>query len=494
MKLAQLFSMYSELQWGDSALAEVTGVTSDTRQVEEGSVFVAVKGQSFDGHDALSEVIKKGAVALVVHKDTPHIPEFNGVLVKSFNTRNDLVKILGKFYGYPTRDVFSVAVTGTNGKTSIAYMLECILQHFGWSTGILGTVDHHIQEHVWQSQLTTPSPEVLQKRLSEMHALKARAFVFEVSSHAIDQQRARGLDLDCAVFTNLSRDHLDYHENMESYFQAKQKLFTEMLQESNKSTKFAVINIDDEYGRKIEVSNQSKRISYGQGPGDFQFEVTYQGFDGSTFLLRTKRGEFKVHIPIPGLFSVYNATAALAVAYAAGISMDLCIEALSQFKGIPGRVQPVENNKNAYIFVDYAHTDDALNSVLKTLSKIKKAVGKGRLITIFGCGGDRDKGKRPLMMAAAMKYSDYVIVTSDNPRSEDPHGIIDEILSQTDASEKGKKYFVEADRKSALRTALNLIKEGDILLIAGKGHESTQTIGNKVLDFNDAQIIKELLV
>ncbi len=494
MKLSQLFSNYSELHWGDSALLDVTNVTSDSRKVEKGSVFVAIQGENFDGHSVLNEVSKNGAIGLVFKEGTSLPKDFKGAYLESKNTRKDLVKILRQFYNSPSDDLFNIGVTGTNGKTSVSYMVECIFNHFGWATGVLGTVNHHLNEHVWNSKLTTPPPEILQKRLSEMKALDAQAVVFEVSSHAIHQNRAEGLDFNTAIFTNLSRDHLDYHKDMDEYFQVKQRLFLNMMARSNKKNKVAVVNIDDEYGKKLRVTDQAKRLNYGQGESDFQFTIKSLSFVASEFYLKTSRGEFEVSIPVPGLFSVYNAVAAIAAAHSAGISVSLSVEALKKFKGVPGRMQPVDNNLGLAVFVDYAHTDDALKSVLSTLLDIKKQINKGRIITLFGCGGDRDKGKRPLMMNAALEASDYTVVTSDNPRKEDPKKIIEDILRDTDTKLEKNKYEVEIDRRKAIGKSLSFMKKDDILLVAGKGHENYQIIGEKELPFDDAAVVKELCI
>ncbi|MDB2426128.1 UDP-N-acetylmuramoyl-L-alanyl-D-glutamate--2,6-diaminopimelate ligase, partial [bacterium] len=305
--------------------------------------------------------------------------------------------------------------------------------------------------------------------------------------HAISQKRAHNINLDAAVFTNLSQDHLDYHKNMNEYFAEKEKLFTEVLAASNKKNKCMVINNDCPYGSKIEEVSGTKKITYGQENADITFNILSQTLQGSVFKINTPRGSKEVSLPQPGLYNIYNAVAAIGAGLCADVSLDSCVESLKDFKGVPGRLESVENEQNLNIFVDYAHTDDALTSVLSTLNIIK---GDSNVICVVGCGGDRDKAKRPKMFAAAKEGADKVIVTSDNPRTEDPQKIIDDMLAGEKPSED---VVVEIDRKKAIEKAIQLAQKNDVILIAGKGHEDYQIIGEERLPFSDVEVVKGML-
>lgn len=493
MKLAQLLSIFPQLQFGDMASQEVTELTQDSRQVKNGTVFVAVRGHSSDGHDFLSQAASSGAIALVVEDEKAIPADFKGAVVKVRNTRRALDQLAQKFYGDPAHGLFCVGVTGTNGKTTITYMVEAILSRFDWLTGVFGTIDHHIGGHKWPSSLTTPDPLTLQRRLREFVSLGARAAAFEVSSHALDQSRADSIPFAVGIFTNLTRDHLDYHKTMENYFSAKEKLFSELL--GRNATAVAVLNGDDTWIRKVRVKEGVTVWWYGTHDADFIFRVLKQDLNGTLFHLSTPRGNAEVYLPCPGLHNVYNATAAIAAGLAAGVSLSTATEALGRFYGAPGRLEKVPNSRGLFIFVDYAHTDDAIRTVLSSLAAVRAATpahSSARIITVFGCGGDRDRGKRPLMAKAACEQSHVVIVTSDNPRSEDPKKIIEETVAGVPADWKGQ-LIVESDRRAALSCALQTAREGDVILVAGKGHEDYQIVGKERFRFSDQKVIRELL-
>lgn len=494
MKLSQLLSVFPQLKLGQYPTREVSGIYSDSRQVGPDAVFVAVRGYTMDAHDFIPQACQAGAIAVIVESEDKVPVDYQGAIVVVENTREALDQLAARFYGGPADQLFCVGVTGTNGKTTVTYMIEKVLTDFGWKTGVLGTIDHHMGETKWASALTTPDSLTLQKRLSEMKSLGAQAVAFEVSSHAIVQNRADNIPFDATVFTNLTRDHLDYHGTMEEYFAAKEKLFRETLARSNKENCYAVINSDDSYGPRLQVTEKAKVWTYGQRKADFTFRVLEQDFSGTRFHLTTPRGDVEVFIRTPGLHNVYNATAAIAVGVAAGASLDKGALALSSFAGVPGRLESVETDKDIHVFVDYAHTDDALRSVLNALNKVRENVGRPtRIITVFGCGGDRDKGKRPLMAQAAMEGSDLVFVTSDNPRREDPQKIIDDIMQAVPDSKLNQEVFGEVDRKEAIRRALQMANAGDVVLIAGKGHEDYQIVGDEKRPFSDVAVVKELL-
>lgn len=491
MKLSQLLSIYSQLKWGSSPTSDIKGITFDSRGVEKGFVFVAVRGTSSDGHNYLKTAVEKGAVALVV-EDESKIPQgFSGAVVRVDDSRWALEILASRYFESPAEKMFCVGVTGTNGKTTVCHLIEKVLNHGNFKCGVLGTIDHHLKEKIWPSELTTPDPVTLYRRLREFVSLDANAVAMEVSSHALTQSRVDTLPFDVAVFTNLTRDHLDYHHTMENYFSAKQKLFSQLLGASNKKSKFAVVNYDDDFGRKMEVAGNSKLWSYGQGRADFQFQIVEQDFSGSIFTIETPRGLATVNIPLIGSHNIYNATAALAVGVVAGMSLSNCVEALKTATGARGRLDRVKNNKGLNVFIDYAHTNDALDNVLSTLSGIRATkTNKPKIITVFGCGGDRDQGKRPLMGKIAYEKSDFIVVTSDNPRTEDPGKIIKQILELVP---RDQKVRVEPDRRSGIEIGLNLAKKGDIVLIAGKGHEDYQIIGEKKVHFSDHEVVKEVL-
>lgn len=490
MKLAQLLSLFPQLRLGESgAVQEVTDITQDSRKCGPSTVFVAIRGHAADGHQFLPELSKKnGALALIVEDDSGIAREFKGAIVKVPDTRRALDQLAMRFYGNPAEKLFCVGVTGTNGKTTITYMIEKILNHFGWPTGVIGTIDHHIGEHKWGSQLTTPDPLTLHRRLKEFSSLGARAAAFEVSSHALSQARVESLPFKVGIFTNFTRDHLDYHQTMENYFAAKERLFHELLPAGG----FAVLNADDPAIRNIRVKEGVTTWWFGQRePADFSFRILKQDLNGSLFHLSTPRGTAEVKLPVTGEHNIYNSVAAIAAALAAGCSLHTAGEALATFHGAPGRLEKVPNARGLHIFVDYAHTDDAVRTVLRALKKLK-APGSSRILTVFGCGGDRDKGKRPLMCRAACEFSDHIIITSDNPRTEDPLAIIADIKQGIPADWKGEVH-VEADRKKALGLSLQSAREGDVILVAGKGHEDYQIVGDKKFDFSDVKVMTELL-
>ncbi|MGE4131536.1 MAG: UDP-N-acetylmuramoyl-L-alanyl-D-glutamate--2,6-diaminopimelate ligase [Bdellovibrionales bacterium] len=491
MKTAQLFKVFPQLKWGQASTAEVLDITQDSRSVKPGSVFVAVRGTSGDGHDFLGAVVRAGAIALVVEDDSNIPTDYQGAVVKVASTRLALEMLADRFFGEPAQKLFCVGITGTNGKTTTAYMVERILTEFGWQTGVMGTIDHHLGERQWTSGLTTPDPLTLRRRLKEFVSLGAQAAVFEVSSHALTQSRVDRLPFSVGIFTNFTRDHLDYHRSMEEYFAAKERLFNELLGQA--VVRVAILNADDPMVRKVRVREGVETWSFGQKDADFLFRILKSDMAGSLFHLSTPHGNVEIDLPCVGFHNVYNATAAAAAGVAAGASLKTVQAALKGFFGAPGRLERVDNSRGAHIFVDYAHTDDALDSVLRSLRELKSVNGsKGRIITVFGCGGDRDKGKRPLMAQAAARHSDVLIMTSDNPRTEDPEQILSEIAAGLPKNWAGEVHF-EVDRRQALSLSLQLAQEGDVILVAGKGHEDYQIIGQERRHFSDVETLTELL-
>lgn len=493
MKLQHLFSILPGIPENAFAHIEVTGVFNDARLVTPGSVFVAIRGSKLDGHSFLPDAVAKGAAALVV-EDRSQVPaEFAGVVLQVANSREVLDILASRFYWDPGQELFCVGVTGTNGKTSVTYMTEAILNHGKIPTGVIGTVNHHLGEKVWPSEMTTPDPVFLQRRLREFRAEGALAVAMEVSSHALDQKRVDSVPFNTVIFTNLTRDHLDYHQTMENYLEAKQRLFTDLLWKTHKRPCFAIINTADKYGRRLRVADPAVLWTYGAKDSDIRYEIIKMDFALTHFKVWTPMGESEVKLPMSGVHNVMNALAALGAGLSAGLPLSVCVEALNSFTGVPGRLQSVPNNKDLSVFVDYAHSPDALENVLTSLNKVRESLqSEARIWTIFGCGGDRDKGKRPLMAQMALKYSDEVVITSDNPRTENPETIIQDILAGVAGGEKNKTTTI-VDRKEAIHETLKKARRGDVILIAGKGHEDYQIIGTQKFPFSDVKVAEEAL-
>ena len=476
---------------------EVSGLFQDARAVVPGSVFVAIRGQKFDGHNFISDAVKNGAAALVLENGAQVPATFSGFILEVPDTRKALDILASRFYWDPGQELFCVGVTGTNGKTSITYLIESILNQAGHRTAVMGTVNHHLGSQVFSTEMTTPDPIALQKRLKEFKELGATAVALEVSSHALDQKRADSVPFNAVIYSNLSRDHLDYHSSMENYFQAKQRLFTDLMATSNKFPMFAIVNLSDSWGRKLKVNEKAEILTYGHRDADLRFEILEVNFSFTRFRLIAPWAKPEVKLPMCGTHNVLNALAAVGAGVAAGVKWELILKGLESFPGVPGRLQMVPNDKNRHVLIDYAHSPDALENVLKSLAQVRKArKDQSQIHVVFGCGGDRDKGKRPLMGHMALKYADHVTVTSDNPRTEQPQKIIEDIISGLNSKEKDR-MTVNVDRSQAIRDTIKTSKEGDVILIAGKGHEDYQIIGvekKHFSDFEEAQkVLKEWL-
>ncbi len=476
---------------------EINGLFFESQKVCANSVFFAILGSKSDGHDFISQAIEKGAIALVVENDRQVPESFSGMVYVVPSSREALDFLAARFYGFPSDKLFCIGVTGTNGKTSITYILEHILNHNRKLTGVMGTVNHRVGHQIWDSQMTTPDPVTLQSRLNDFVEAQAFAVSMEVSSHALQQKRVNSVQFNTVIFTNLTLDHLDYHETMQNYFSAKQKLFTDLMWSSKKRPLFAVVNVDDKYGRMLKTAEPVIVWTYGQvghfGEADFQFAIKKMDFNETIFDLVTPLETKEIKILIPGVHTVYNVVACIVTALTCGLTLNQAIEALLTFEGIPGRLQKVITTRSAKtVFVDYAHTPDALENSLRSLRKIQKASdSKGKLICIFGCGGDRDKSKRPEMAKIACDYSDYVVVTSDNPRTEVPAQIIKDIEVGIPLDFKSIKS--EVDREQAIRFAIEMASDKDVILIAGKGHENYQIIGNDKIHFSDLEVAEKYL-
>jgi UDP-N-acetylmuramoyl-L-alanyl-D-glutamate--2,6-diaminopimelate ligase len=474
----------------DPRWMEVTDLTSDSRQVQKGSVFVAIRGTKFDAHQELAAVCAREPAAVVV-EDPAKVPaDFKGLVVEVGNTRQALAILAARYFGDPSLHFFCFGVTGTNGKTSCTFIMEHILNRMHVSTGVIGTIHHRLGEKIWPTDSTTPGPIELQSRLAEMRAAGARALAMEVSSHALDQYRVDGIHFNAVLFTNLTRDHLDYHETMERYFQSKQRLFTDLLWQSRKGPMVAAVNAEDPWGRRLKVAFPAEIFTYGQSEdADFHFRPIEMGFDETKFFLRSPFGELETSVPLCGLHNISNVVGCVAAATALGIAPAVALRSLVDFPGVPGRLQPVPNNRGLSVFVDYAHSPDALENVLKALLEVRKTAEKnGKITVVFGCGGDRDKGKRPLMAEVAEKYADSIIVTSDNPRTEDPQAILQDIERGLKGSKPARSIV---DRREAIAAAIRGSQAGDVVLIAGKGHEDYQILGTEKIHFSDFEAAME---
>ena len=476
----------------------ITGVEYDSRRVHPGIVFVAMKGESSDGNRFIDQAIAAGAVAIVTDSQL-ETPRTGIAWAQVPRGRRALARVSANFYKHPAERIANTGITGTNGKSTTAFIIESILNAAGRKTALVGTIEYHVAGKILPAPHTTPEALELNRLLAEGLAQGVTESVMEVSSHALEQQRVFGIPFDVAAFTNLTRDHLDYHGTMDKYFHAKQVLFEGCGTEPPRA---AILNADDEYGRelmKLATKKSAEVFSYGLSMGDFHadinnLEVTARG---SRFQMSTPGGELAIWTPLIGKVNVYNVLAAAAAAYARNCSTDAIAKGIANLTRVPGRFERVDCGQPFTVVVDYAHTDDALRN-LTTLARdfVVQAGLKGRVITLFGCGGDRDRAKRPLMGEAAGKGSDFVVLTSDNPRSEDPLAIINDAvvgLQKSGLQKSGTKYVTEPDRRKAIALAVGHAVPGDIVLLAGKGHEKTQTANGKAIPFDDVQVARETL-
>ncbi|MBN1913932.1 MAG: UDP-N-acetylmuramoyl-L-alanyl-D-glutamate--2,6-diaminopimelate ligase [Candidatus Omnitrophica bacterium] len=465
---------------------EVTSITCDSRKASCGTLFVAVKGLRDDGHEFIQEAIKKGAQAIVVEKMRfPHADIQSGpnkiAVISVRDTRLALADLAAEFYGRPSQKVKVAGITGTNGKTTTTYLIESILKEGGYSPAVLGTVNYRFKEKIFPSSNTTPGPLELQSLLAQIVKEKIDYAIIEVSSHALDQNRTQGIDFHSAIFTNLSQDHLDYHRTLEDYFQAKAALFRNL-----KPGAFAVINEDDACSKKLKAETAARVVTYAiEKQADiFARDIDF-GLSRSEFLLVTRDEKDIVNTGLIGRHNLYNVLAAVAWAKEAGITFDKIKSGIEKFYSVPGRLEKIETQRGFSVFVDYAHTEDALKNVISALRQISLK----KIIVVFGCGGERDKTKRPKMGRVVSDLADFAVITSDNPRSEEPGKIIEEIKTGINKD----NYCVIADRREAIEKALSLAGPEDIVLVAGKGHETYQVLKDGVIDFDDREVIKSCL-
>jgi UDP-N-acetylmuramoyl-L-alanyl-D-glutamate--2,6-diaminopimelate ligase len=464
---------------------EIEGIAYDSRQVRQGDLFVALRGQNREGRDFIEEAIHRGAVAVVEQSGDVGRRKVTTICVE--DSRRALAEIACAFFSEPSHSLQLIGITGTNGKSTTAFMCRDILKAAGRTPGLIGTIRYEIGERSIPASRTTPEAPDLQFLLDQMLRAGCQSAVMEVSSHGLDQKRVWGIDFDVGVFTNLTQDHLDYHKTLDQYFGAKTLLFRGLGQKEKSAS--AVINIDDPWGMQLAHTDGvgARQITFGTHPAAMVRAGRIDlSSDGSAFDFTTPWGEGQVRMKLLGRFNVSNALAAIGACGALGVDPNLAAEALSEIAFVPGRLEPIHNRRGLSIFVDYAHTPDALANALRTLREITDK----RLLVVFGCGGNRDRSKRPIMGAAAATLADYSIVTSDNPRGEDPAAIIAEITSGFGAC---NNLEAEVNREKAIARALALACPGDTVLLAGKGHENVQEFANTVVPFDDREVVKRLL-
>jgi UDP-N-acetylmuramoyl-L-alanyl-D-glutamate--2,6-diaminopimelate ligase len=485
MKLTELIQTVNPLAVEGPVDRDITGITYDSRRVMPGNLFVAMRGEHTDGHRFVEAAIDRGATAIVLERDSGLNPRATRIKVR--DARQTLALASARFYNHPSQQLKVVGVTGTNGKTTTAFMVKAIMEAAGLDAGLIGTVQYQIGQRIIPASRTTPESVEIQEMMSQMLRAGCGGVSMEVSSHALDQHRVAGVDFDVAVFTNLSQDHLDYHRTMEEYFEAKVKLF-QMLGTKCKSGR-AVVNADNEYGRRLiaRLGGENAVVTYGVSTdATIKAQDVRVSADGTYFVVRTPQGSRPIALPLIGRYNVSNALAAIGATLSLGFGLQSIERGLTKMRPVPGRLERVNTPTDYHVYIDYAHTEDALRNVLMTVSELTK----GRLIVVFGCGGDRDTGKRARMGEAACELADFSILTSDNPRTEDPRAIIRQIEDGYPIGAQSR-YHVIADRREAIERALDLAQAGDSVLIAGKGHETYQEFADIVVPFSDRQVVEE---
>ncbi len=474
-----------------SGSPSVTGLEYDSRRVKPGDVFLAMHGESSDGNQFIDKAIAAGAVAIVTDSATEP-PRPNVAWAQVPHGRRALARLSANFYKRPAEKLAITGVTGTNGKSTAAFLLEAILTAAGRKSALIGTIEYHVAGKVLPAPHTTPEALELNRMLAEALGHGATEAVMEVSSHALAQQRVYGIPFDVAIFTNLTRDHLDYHHTMEEYFSSKKMLFEGIGTDAPRA---AVLNLDDDCGANLvnfSRKRSSEVLTYGLAKGDFHTEKVDITPRGTRFDLVTPQETISLFSPLIGKVNVYNILAAAAAAYTRNCKRDAIVKGIEALARVPGRFERVDCKQPFTVVVDYAHTDDALRNLTALAREfINRAGLKGRVITVFGCGGDRDRAKRPLMGEAAGRGSDFVVLTSDNPRSEDPLAIINDAMVGLQRS--ATKYKVEPDRRKAIALAVHEAGPGDIVLIAGKGHERVQVTRDGPIPFDDVEVAQQVL-
>jgi len=487
---------FQQLLYGAEILSQsgnpgVSGLEYDSRRVQPGDVFVAMRGESSDGNKFIDQAIAAGAVAVVTDSLTEK-PREEVAWAQVPHGRRALARLSANFYKRRAERLAVTGITGTNGKSTTAFLLEGILSAANRKSALIGTIEYHVAGKILPAPHTTPEALEINRMLNQAIGEGATEAVMEVSSHALAQQRVYGVPFDVAVFTNLTRDHLDYHHTMEEYFACKRILFEGCGTDAPRA---AVLNVDDEHGQRLQKASRkhgSEVLTYGIEKAEFRAEKVDIGQRGTRFDLITPAGNIPIFSPLIGKVNVYNILAAAAAAYARNCKPEDIFKGVENLSHVPGRFQRVDCGQPFTVVVDYAHTDDALRNLTSLARNFAGQAGnKGRVVTVFGCGGDRDRAKRPLMGEAAGRGSDFVVLTSDNPRSEDPLAVINDALVGLQRS--GTQYKIEPDRKRAIALAIHAAEPGDIVLLAGKGHEKVQVMRDGSIPFDDVEVAREIL-
>ena len=498
MRLAQLLdgvlvTKLFQITYGRFAVTqdvEIRNLQYDSRNVQRGDCFFAIRGTGADGHRFIESAINSGAAAVVLENDAA-LPEsmflHTGVIkIVVPDSRKTLALMAANYYGHPSDHLTMVGVTGTNGKTTTTHIIRSILEAAGQNVGLIGTIEYKIGNQVTPASHTTPESLELNQLLTRMVESGCSSVSMEVSSHALHQYRIHGLHFNVGVFTNLTQDHLDYHGSMDEYFKAKKLLFDGLVESS-----CAITNADDEWGWKMLGSTRARQIAYGVNEtADVQAKDIQLSLNGTSFTIQYRDQSTLISSPLVGRFNVYNILAAFSAGIALELSTDVIATGIANVKSVRGRFERIPSPRGWTAVIDYAHTPDALEKCLRTIHDVLPETNRGRIITVFGAGGDRDRTKRPLMGSVVGSLSDIVVVTSDNPRTEDPQRIMDDIIQGIPG---GATMIREVDRRAAIEGALQQAKPGDVILIAGKGHEDYQVIGREKIHFSDREIVEEVI-
>ncbi len=487
MKLSELITNLDIKEINGDLNLNIKGIYHDSRKIKRDFLFISIKGFTFDGHNFIDDAIKKGAVVLVVEEEIPPRPGIT--IIKVDDSRKALAILANKFYGFPSRKLKLIGITGTNGKTTTTYMLRAIFQEAGFKTGLLGTAQNIIGDNINSSQMTTMESVDLQKTLKEMVKQKNDYVVMEVSSHALQLSRVEGCDFDAAIFTNISKEHFEIHKNFSNYLKAKKKLFLRLNKSKKEvSKKFAVINVDEDYSKDFIDCNKVNLITYGiEKEAEVRARKIKIDLKSSSFMVKTPVGDTEILLNFSGKYNIYNALAAIATAITQDIPLNIISQAFSKFYGAPGRYRLLEYGQNYTIIVDFAHNYHGLENILGNLRNFTSH----KIITVFGHGGEKYNKVRATMGEVIGTYSDYVVITADNPKSEDPLKIAQEI--ERGVKKTDKDYIIVTDRVKAIKHALEKAKEGDIVLIAGKGPENEQIYHNRAIHHNDEEVVKNIL-
>jgi UDP-N-acetylmuramoyl-L-alanyl-D-glutamate--2,6-diaminopimelate ligase len=488
MLLKELLRGVPHIQTQGPLAVDIKGIAFDSREVQEGDLFVCLSGTRTDGHQFIHEAMNKGAVAVVVIEGADDYAGIHNTVIKAEKPRHVLSKLADKYYGHPSHALRVIGVTGTNGKTTTTHLIDRLLSAgTGEETGLMGTISYNIGRQKRPVEATTPEALVIHRIFKEMVGQGIRYCTMEVSSHALALSRVDQCDFNAAVLTNITEDHLDFHKDFASYQKAKARLFRGL---AKKPGNYAVINNDDPsapYLRKITTADV---ITYGVNTAAHVRAVDIDiRPSGVSYRALTPWGNLDIGLKITGLFSVYNSLAAIAVALREGIEPETVKKVLAKVEGIPGRLEKIEVGQDFTVLVDYAHTPDGLENVLSTVRQFCP----GNLLVVFGCGGERDRTKRPLMASIALKYSDFAIITNDNPRGEPVRQILADMMTGVAGQVEGKEYAVILDRDEAIGAAISRAKSGDIVVIAGKGHETYQVFADRTIDFDDREVARRYL-